>query len=177
MQRIFLIGYMGAGKTTLGRALAKVMGLQFIDLDIFIEGRQHKSVSRIFADSGEDGFRRLERQALEEVSQYEDVVIALGGGTPCFFDNMELVNAAGPSIWLKPSEDVLLRRLVTGKAKRPILAGKSNDELLDFIRGQMELRAPFYSRATFTLSGDNLETVSGIAETAQTIQNLLQTNI
>ena len=177
MQRIFLIGYMGAGKTTLGRVLSKEMGLQFIDLDIFIEGRQHKSVSQIFADIGEDGFRQLERRALEEVSQYEDVVIALGGGTPCFFDNMETVNAAGTSIWLKPSEEVLLRRLIAGKAKRPILAQKSDDELLEFIRLQMERRSPFYSRATYTLDSDNLEDAPGIAETAHEVMELLKTNI
>lgn len=177
MQRIFLIGYMGAGKTTLGRVLSKEMGLQFIDLDIFIEGRQHKSVKQIFADIGEDGFRQLERRALEEVSQYEDVVIALGGGTPCFFDNMQVVNAAGISIWLKPSEDVLLRRLIAGKSKRPILAGKSDGELLDFIRSQMTLREPYYSRATYTLDSDNLEDAAGIAGTAHKVMELLKTNI
>ena len=116
---------MGAGKTTLGRALAKTMNLQFIDLDDFIVSRYHKTIKEIFAEEGEDGFRRAERRALEEVAGYEDVIISLGGGTPCFFDNMQLVRKAGRTVYLKPTEDVLLERLIIGKHKRPLLADKT----------------------------------------------------
>ena len=85
MTRIFLIGYMGAGKTTLGKAFAREMSLNFIDLDWFIEERFHKTVQQLFLERGEDGFRELERKMLHEVAEFEDVVVSTGGGTPCFF--------------------------------------------------------------------------------------------
>ena len=88
MQRIFLIGYMGVGKTTLGKALADRTGLSFIDLDLFIEGRYRKTIRQIFEAEGEEAFREIERKALHEVAEFEDIVLSTGGGTPCFFDNM-----------------------------------------------------------------------------------------
>lgn len=167
MKRIFLIGYMGAGKTTLGRSLAQEMGLEFIDLDNFIESRQHKTVKEIFAEVGEQGFRRLERAALEEVSQFENVVISLGGGTPCFFDNMEVVNRSGVSVYLKPSEEVLLMRLIKGKHKRPLLADKSDDEILQVIREQLAWREPYYLKANIVFEASHLENKADIGQSAQ----------
>lgn len=166
MQRIFLIGYMGAGKTTLGRSLAEVMGLEFIDLDHFIEARQHKTVKEIFAEVGEEGFRKIERASLEEVAQYENVVISLGGGTPCFFDNMELVNRSGVSVYLKPSEEVLLMRLIKGKHKRPLLADKSDDQILQFIREQLAWREPYYLKASLVFEASHLENKADIGISA-----------
>ena len=93
MRRIIIIGYMGAGKTTVGRALAKETGMQFYDLDWYIEGRMHKTVSQLFAERGEESFRRIEHNMLHEAAEFEDVIISCGGGTPCFFDNMEYMNA------------------------------------------------------------------------------------
>ena len=89
MQRIIIIGYMGAGKTTVGKALAKALGLDFYDLDWYIESRMHKTVKQIFDEQGEEGFRRIEHNMLHEVAEFEDVIISCGGGTPCFFDNMD----------------------------------------------------------------------------------------
>lgn len=157
MTRIFLIGYMGAGKSTMGKALAKTMDLTFIDLDDFIVNRQHKTVSEIFEEVGEDGFRQIERKALIEVAAYENVVISLGGGTPCFFDNMDIVNKAGKSVYLRPSEEVLLQRLIKGKSKRPLLAQKSDDEILQVIREQLAWREPFYLRASLVFEASHLE--------------------
>lgn len=157
MTRIFLIGYMGAGKSTMGKALAKTMDLTFIDLDDFIVNRQHKTVSEIFEEVGEDGFRQIERKALIEVAAYENVVISLGGGTPCFFDNMDVVNKAGKSVYLRPSEEVLLQRLIKGKSKRPLLAQKSDDEILQVIREQLAWREPFYLRASLVFEASHLE--------------------
>ena len=94
MKRVFLVGYMGAGKTTVGKELAKLAGLSFIDLDYYIEGRYHKAVSQIFAERGEEAFREIERNMLHEVAEFEDVLISTGGGAPCFFDNMEFMNAS-----------------------------------------------------------------------------------
>lgn len=101
MTRILIIGYMGAGKTTLGKVLAKDLGLQFYDLDWYIEGRMHKTVAQIFAERGEEGFRTIERNMLHEVAEFEDVVISCGGGTPCFYDNMQYMNAQGDTVYLK----------------------------------------------------------------------------
>lgn len=175
MQRIFLVGYMGAGKTTLGEALAAKLALTFIDLDHFIEARQHKTVSQIFASEGETGFRELERKALAEVAQYEDVVVALGGGTPCFFDNMDVIRAAGLVMWLRPTEDVLIRRLMAGRSKRPILAGiESEEEMRTFVRKQMAQREPFYRRAQILLGSSHLESRKEIASTVQKVCSALQ---
>ena len=106
MIRIFLIGYMGAGKTTLGKAFSREEGLTFVDLDWYIEERFHKTIAQIFAERGEEGFRELERRMLHEVSEFENVVIATGGGTPCHFDNMEHMNACGETVFLEVDVDV-----------------------------------------------------------------------
>lgn len=176
MQRIFLIGYMGAGKTTLGKSLSSVMNLPFIDLDQFIESRQHKTVKEIFAEVGEDGFRQIERRSLEEVAQYDDVIISLGGGTPCFFDNMDVVNRAGVSVYLKPTEEVLLKRLIKGKHKRPLLADKSDDEILAVIRQQLAWREPYYLKARITFEASHLECKADIVKNAEKLAALLQEN-
>lgn len=173
MKRIFLIGYMGAGKSTMGKWLAQVMSLEFIDLDNFIESRQHKTIKEIFAEMGEDGFRQLERRSLEEVSQFENVIISLGGGTPCFFDNMEMVNQAGTSVYLKPSEEVLLRRLIKGKHKRPLLADKSDDQILQVIREQLAWREPYYLKAHITFEASHLENKAEIVHNAEKLAALL----
>lgn len=174
MQRIFLIGYMGAGKSTMGKSLAQVMDLEFIDLDNFIEARQHKTIKEIFAEEGEQGFRQVERRSLEEVAAYENVIISLGGGTPCFFDNMDVVNRAGKSVYLKPSEEVLLRRLIKGKYKRPLLADKSDDEILQVIREQLAWREPFYLKANLTFEASHLENKADIVQNAQLLAENLR---
>lgn len=173
MQRIFLIGYMGAGKSTLGKALAKTLDLKFIDLDDFIVSRQHKTIKEIFAEVGEDGFRQIERNSLEEVAAYEDVIISLGGGTPCFFDNMEVVRRSGRSVYLKPTEEVLLQRLIHGKHKRPLLADKNDDEILAFIRQQLEWREPYYKKAEIVFNASHLENKEDIHITAEELAALL----
>ena len=164
---------MGAGKSTMGKWLAQVMSLEFIDLDNFIESRQHKTIKEIFAEIGEDGFRQLERRSLEEVSQFENVIISLGGGTPCFFDNMEMVNQAGTSVYLKPSEAVLLRRLIKGKHKRPLLADKSDDQILQVIREQLAWREPYYLKAHITFEASHLENKAEIVHNAEKLAALL----
>ena len=144
---LFLIGYMGCGKSSIGRPLAKRLGLKFVDMDTEIERRCGVSVQQFFADRGEEAFRRLERELLRELTSAEDTVVATGGGVPCFFDNMELMNGAGVTVYFKLAPEKLAARLEHGKAKRPLLRGKSQQELVEYIRENLERREPFYSRA------------------------------
>ena len=144
MVRIFLTGYMGAGKTTLGKAFARYMNIPFIDLDWYIEERFHKTVGELFIERGETGFRELERNMLHEVAEFENVVISTGGGAPCFYDNMDFMNRTGKTVFLKVHPDVLFRRLRVAKQQRPILQGKEDEELKAFIVQALEKRAPFY---------------------------------
>ena len=157
MTRIFLIGYMGAGKTTLGRALAQTLGLQFIDLDCYIEDRFRKTISQIFAEKGEEAFRDLERRMLHEVGEFEDVIISTGGGTPCFFDNVEYMNAQGTTVFLDVPDERLFIRLSIARSKRPLIKDKNDDELRSFIVDQLGKRLPHYSKAQFTFEADKLE--------------------
>lgn len=133
MQPIFIIGFMGSGKSTLGRALGRATGRTFIDLDNYIEQRFHANVRDIFASRGEEGFRDIERRMLREVSQFEDVIVACGGGTPCFYDNMEVMNAAGLTVMLDVSIDRLHSRLCLGRRRRPLIAAMTDDELRAYI--------------------------------------------
>lgn len=149
--RIILIGYMGSGKTTVGRALAKDLGLQFYDLDWYIESRMRKSVKQIFDERGEDGFRLIERNMLHEVAEFEGVVISCGGGTPCFFDNIDYLNQQGETVYLKCTPDVLHKHLSMGKTVRPLLLGKTSEQVRAFIGEQLQLREPYYSQAKHTV--------------------------
>jgi len=153
--RIFLTGYMGCGKSTIGRKLAALMGMNFIDLDKYIEERNFKSVPDIFAQEGEASFREKERQALHEVAQFEDIIIGTGGGAPCFFDNMQRMNEAGITIYLAPDNETLAFRLLKSKTERPLIAGKDREELIRFIETALEKRAPFYEQSKIVIRGKN----------------------
>ncbi len=149
--RIYLVGYMGCGKSTIGRQVAEILSFNFIDLDKFIEERHFKSVPTIFAEEGEAAFREKEKLALLEVSQFEDIVIGTGGGAPCFFDNMDFMNANGVTIYIAPETEVLATRLLNSKTERPLIAGKKRAELITFINQALIIRAPFYEKATITI--------------------------
>ncbi len=174
MRRIILIGYMGSGKTTVGKALAKELGLQFYDLDWYIESRRRKTVPQLFAERGEDGFREIECNMLHEVAEFEDIVLSCGGGTPCFFDNMDYMNRQGEVIWLKADAEVLYKHLLMGKTERPLLKGKSPDELIAFIREQLEKREPFYAKAHHVLDVSLMDTYEKINISVTKAKELLQ---
>lgn len=158
MKRIVLIGYMGAGKTTLGRVLAKHLNLEFFDLDWYVENRYRMKIPQIFQEKGEEGFRQLERLMLHEVGEMEDVVISCGGGTPCFFDNMDYINQQAESVYLKADPEVLKEHLLMGKSKRPLIEGKSPEELIAFIRESLQIREPFYAKAKHVVNIDVIHT-------------------
>ena len=174
MTRIFLTGYMGAGKTTLGKILAKKLNITFIDLDWYIEERFHKTVSELFKERGEQGFRELERKMLHEVGAFEDVVISTGGGAPCFFDNMEFMNGVGTTVFLDVYPDVLFKRLRIAKQQRPILQNKNDDELKAFITQALDSRRVFYHQATHIFNADELEDRWQINQSVDRFMNLLQ---
>lgn len=154
--RIFLIGFMGCGKSTMGRTLAASLNLTFIDLDTFLEERYFRTIPQIFAEEGEDSFRKKERKVLEEVSAFDNVIVATGGGAPCFFDNMELMNDSGFCIFLDVEIESLVKRLIHAKTERPLIKGKSKEELLLFIEGLMQKRRPFYEKAKYILKGKEI---------------------
>lgn len=165
---------MGAGKTTLGAPLAEALNLSFIDLDKFIEQRYHKTVGKIFADCGEEQFREIERNVLLEVSQFEDAVISTGGGTPCFFDNMEVMEKTGLTVFLEVSIPVLFARLKHGKQKRPILKDKNDIELLQFIKDSLDRRIETYKRCQIHFNADQLESDCQVEESVQQLIKLLR---
>lgn len=175
MKSIILVGYMCVGKTTVGRALAKKLGCKFYDLDWYIEKRYHLKVSEIFAQRGEDGFRDLERRMLHEVAEFEDIILACGGGTPCFFDNMEYMNHTGHVFYMKADTETVLQHLSISKGDRPLLKNKSAEELREFVSEQLEKREPFYRQAGHIIDVNVLDSFEKVECVVQDIINELNT--
>lgn len=164
---------MGAGKTTVGKALAKALNLQFYDLDWYIESRMHMTVKQIFDERGEEGFRKIEHNMLHEVAEFEDVVISCGGGTPCFFDNIDYMNQQGETVYLKATPDVLYGHLKMGRTVRPLLLNKTPDEVKDFVRRQLAEREPFYTKAKHVIDVSLMDNYEKIAITVDNVRRLL----
>ena len=173
MRRIILVGYMGSGKTTVGKALSKETGTMFYDLDWYIESRMRKSVSQIFAERGEEGFRKIEYNMLHEVAEFEDVIISCGGGTPCFFDNMDYLNQQGDVVYLKATPETLYKHLLMAKIERPLLKGKSSEELIAYITEHLKERAPFYEKARYILYVNVLDEYDKIQTSVATLRTML----
>lgn len=150
---IFLIGFMGSGKTTLGRPLASRLGYEFLDLDKVIEEGEGATVGEIFAARGEEYFRTLERRYLQDIIVHGgNAVVSTGGGTPCFNGNMELMNTNGITVYLKLSPGMLADRLMAARVCRPLLAGKSPEELLQYIVDTLAVREEHYERANVVVA-------------------------
>ena len=171
MHPIYLIGYMGCGKTTLGRAVAHAASMRFVDLDELIEQEQGMTISEIFATHGEETFRRLERETLGRVSSLSDVIIATGGGTPCRDGMMELMLATGTTVYLETNIDRLHSRLAVARATRPLIARLNDYELREFIISSLNARLPHYTRAAARFDSTLLEDEEQIAATTHRFIN------
>lgn len=148
---------MGSGKSTFGKKLSKELRLQFIDLDKVIEEKAQCSVSDIFKYLGEDTFRKMESDALKSYEHLDGFVMATGGGTPCYFDNMEYINSQGKSIYIELDTKSIFNRLSKAKNIRPTIKGKKEDELMDFIESTFEKRKDIYKQAHLKVNGLNLD--------------------
>lgn len=148
---------MGSGKSTAGKWLAGRLGYEFVDLDESVEKIANMTISSIFSLKGEQAFRELERKALVELDRSSRIVIATGGGTPCFSDNMELMNRSGKTIYLKVSVENLVKRLLDEKDHRPLICGKSIDELKRYISDKLEEREVYYKKTQYMIDSDPLD--------------------
>lgn len=173
-QSIILIGYMGAGKTTLGKALSQNLGTDFCDLDWHIEEQCGKTIPDIFRESGEEGFRQIEREMLHEVIGKKNTVIAVGGGTPCFFDNMDYMNDKAMTVYLKAEIPTLIDHLHMSHTKRPLLEGKTDSQLAEYIADSLSKREPFYSKAKKTVEIQTIHLQEQIDNYVEIIKKITQ---
>lgn len=155
--RIFLIGFMGSGKSTLGAQLARRLDYRFTDMDQLIEETAEMTIPEIFHEHGEEVFRKWEHDILLELCQLEKLVVSTGGGVPCHSENMALMNSCGSTIYLKISPEALVSRLIKSRTERPLITGKSEPELLNFIKTTLKNREEYYSRATHVVKGFNIK--------------------
>lgn len=173
---VFLTGFMGCGKTTLGRAVSALCGIDFVDLDEAVEQRAGLTVSEIFARHGEAAFRQLERDELQRQSR-RPVLIACGGGTPCQPGMAGLMGTLGTVVWLRADTDVLVRRLLEFGETRPLVAGKDEVQLRDFVAETLASRTPFYARCGHIFDSSRLETPEQVDSSAREfIRRFLQNN-
>ena len=170
--RIYLVGFMGSGKSHTGRQLAQLLGYPFLDLDALIEERAGIDIPAIFAREGESGFRRREREALHSTRQLEEIVVACGGGAPCFFDNMDWMNRNGLTVYLEAPVEVLAQRLTPGREHRPLIAELSENELPAFIEEKLAGRDPVYrqSQILFSQGAANEEIAGALRKAIERFQ-------
>lgn len=153
--RIYLIGFMSCGKSTLGKELAKKLNIPFIDIDHQIELCYHQSIQEIFA-KGENYFRKCEHHALlKTIEDYDHAIIACGGGTPCFFDNMDIMKRTGKSFYIKTAAETLLQRLTHSRNQRPIFKNIPHEQWLMKINELLNIREPFYKQANYIIDGEH----------------------
>lgn len=151
MERIILVGFMGAGKTTLGKVLAETLSVPFYDSDALIEEQTNSSISSIFLHHGEAYFRNLEKETIEQLSKTSSYVLAVGGGLPCFNNLMESLNDLGTTVYLKHDVTTLSKRLTNDSEQRPLVAEKSGDALISYIQEKVDEREMVYSKAQLIL--------------------------
>ena len=151
----YIVGDMSCGKSTFGRNLAAPCGMESLDLDRAFEEQYHYTVSRFFAQFGEEPFRRLESLMLQTTADLDNTVIATGGGTPCYMDNMDFILRHGTAIYLRMDVDSLVQRAIASRNPRPAMRGLTEQELREKIERQLSEREPYYLRATIIVDGLN----------------------
>ncbi|MGP1446067.1 MAG: shikimate kinase [Candidatus Limimorpha sp.] len=154
--RIFILGYMGAGKTTIARRLAQRLGWRFFDTDKMVEESTGLSIDEYFKKNGEGAFRQLETKVLQCTAELDHVVVSTGGGTPCFNQNMDWMNKHGFTVFVQVSAESAVSRLLSSKNRRPLLENKSREELMAYVKQHYTSRLPFYQQAQMTIKGENL---------------------
>ena len=155
-KKIFLIGFMGCGKSKLGKALANKLEVPFLDLDTLVETINQQSIPQLFENLGEEGFRLKEKEALQQSAMDNNAIVATGGGAPCYFDNMNWMNKNGITVFIDTPVKVLADRLINARVERPLVKGKSIPELIEFIEAKLIERRPFYEQAQVIIKGVDL---------------------
>jgi len=155
--RIFILGFMGTGKSHWGKLWAEANNMQFYDLDALIEEQEKASVVDIFEKAGEDYFRVKEASMLRDILKHDNCIISCGGGSPCFYDNMQCMNENGITVYLSATPQYILKNVLDEKEKRPLIKKVNEAELLFFVEQKLKERAPFYSQATLTLDAETLD--------------------
>lgn len=160
MNKVYLIGFMGVGKSTVGKKLAAKLGYQFIDTDVIFQEKFRLNIDSFFTKYGEKLFRKLEYEILKSTLNKENCIISTGGGLPCYLDAMNLINNNGVSIYLEMNPDAIFSRLKNSKQKRPLILNKTEKVLIDYIKKKLEERNPIYTKATLTLPALSINTNS-----------------
>lgn len=156
--KIYLIGFMGSGKTHWGRLLSEKLGMRFFDLDEAIVEKAGMPITEIFATEGEEQFRNLETEVLHALTEnHEQFIMACGGGTPCYFNNIDYMNQSGTSVWINTPLETLFTRLVRQKAKRPLIRELSDDQLRGFISKKFSDRRMYYEQAELVVDEEPVE--------------------
>ena len=164
LNRIYIVGYMGAGKTTAARRLAQRLGWEVADTDALFEEKYKISVNDFFNKYDEPLYRKLESEVLKSTESMENVVVSTGGGTACYFDNMEWMNQHGLTVFMRISPQAAVDRVIHSRHKRPLVEGKSEEELTEFVNKHYASRLPFYEQAKITVKSEDLD-VEGMMNT------------
>jgi len=153
--KIYLIGYMGSGKSTLGKGLAKALDISWLDLDTEIESRYKISIPDFFSKYGETAFRDVEHKVLTDISSIPDLVVSTGGGVPCFHNNMEFMNQTGLTIYLEATPEIILTRIGPYAWKRPLFQQMDGADIMEKITVHLKSREEFYQQAQITIDASN----------------------
>ncbi len=154
---LFLIGFMGSGKSTLGKRLAKKIDYIFIDMDEELENQEGMTVTEIFEQKGEKYFRNLESDFLQSIDSSKNMVVATGGGAPCFGDNMKIMNEKGITVYLRMTPGGLAKRLENARQLRPLISSIKSEDLVGFIASRLKEREKYYLRAQCVIKGENVK--------------------
>lgn len=155
--RIFLVGYMGSGKSRWGKMIANHYGLRFIDLDTHIEEREGMTIPEIFGKYKEEGFREREKSALQSIAEIDNLIIATGGGAPCYENNMQKMNSLGDTLYIEGTPELLRDRITNSKTERPLVKNFTQEELLEYIQNHLNSRKPFYEQAKYKIETGDLQ--------------------